>query len=69
MDGATQSLLFRRVLGQRKGRGVVWTIQSAKFAESFDRVLVMRAGRIVEQGSFAELDRADSALGELVHAG
>jgi putative ABC transport system ATP-binding protein len=69
MDGATQSLLFRRVLEQREGRGVVWTIQSAKFAESFDRVLVMRAGRIVEQGSFAELDRADSALGELVHAG
>jgi hypothetical protein len=29
----------------------------------------MRTGRIVEQGSFAELDRADSALGELIHAG
>jgi len=69
MDGATQALLFDRILGQRKGRGIVWTIQSAKFAQMFDRVLVMRAGRIVEQGSYAELDRADSALGELVHAG
>jgi putative ABC transport system ATP-binding protein len=69
MDGATQALLFDRILGQRKGRGVVWTIQSAKFAQKFDRVLVMRTGRIVEQGSYAELDRADSALGELVHAG
>jgi hypothetical protein len=29
----------------------------------------MKTGRIVEQGSYAELDRADSALGELVHAG
>lgn len=69
MDGASQSLLLDRILGEREGRGVVWTLQSAKFAERFDRVLVMRAGRIVEQGSYAELDRADSALGELVHAG
>ncbi len=69
MDGATQSVLFDRILEQRNGRGVVWTLQRAIFAKKFDRVLVMRTGRIVEQGSFAELDRADSALGELIHAG
>ena len=69
MDGATQSVLFDRILEQRSGRGVVWTLQRAIFAKKFDRVLVMRTGRIVEQGSFAELDRADSALGELIHAG
>ena len=69
MDGATQVLLLDRILDQRKGRGVVWTLQRASFAEKFDRILVMRTGRIVEQGSYGELDRADSALGELVHAG
>ena len=69
MDGATQSVLFDRLLKERDGRGVIWTLQRADFAKKFDRVLVMQAGRIVEQGSFSELDRADSALGELIHAG
>jgi putative ABC transport system ATP-binding protein len=69
MDGATQSVLFDRILEERNGRGIVWALQRAAFAEKFDRVLVMRTGRIVEQGSFSELDRADSALGELIHAG
>jgi len=69
MDGATQSVLFDRILGQRNGRGIVWTLQRAIFAKKFDRVLVMQTGRIVEQGSFSDLDRADSALGELIHAG
>ena len=44
-------------------------LQRAIFAKKFGRVLVMRNGRIVEQGSFSELDRADSALCELIHAG
>ena len=69
MDGATQSILFDRILEDRKGRGVIWTLQSANFAKRFDHVLVMSAGRIVEQGKYAELDRADSALGELISAG
>jgi hypothetical protein len=29
----------------------------------------MQAGRLVEQGSFSELNRAESALGELINAG
>jgi len=69
MDGATQSILCDRILEQRKDRGVIWMLQRAIFAKKFDQVLVMRNGRIVEQGSFSELDRADSALGELIHAG
>ncbi len=69
MDGATQSLLFDRILEDRKGQGVIWTLQRANFAQRFDRVLVMQAGRIVEQGKYAELDRADSALKELISAG
>ena len=66
MDGATQAMLVDRILEEMQGRGVVWTLQRATLAEHFDRVLVMRAGRIVEQGSFSELNRAESALGELI---
>jgi len=69
MDGATQSLLFDRILEDRKGQGVIWTLQRANFAQRFDQVLVMQAGRIVEQGKYAELESADSALKELISAG
>ncbi len=69
MDGATQAKLFAQILNGRRGRGIVWTLERASFAEKFDRVLVMKAGRLVEQGSFSELNRAESALGELITAG
>ncbi len=68
MDGATQTRLVDRILEERRGRGVVWTLQRAELSEAFDRVLVMRAGRMVEQGSYSELNRAGSALGELIAA-
>jgi ABC-type multidrug transport system fused ATPase/permease subunit len=64
----TQSRLLEKVLQQRRGRGVVWTLQQPKAAEYFDLVLVMRGGRIAEQGSFAELSQSGSALSELLAA-
>jgi ABC-type multidrug transport system fused ATPase/permease subunit len=43
-------------------------LQQPKAAEYFDLVLVMRGGRIAEQGSFAELSQSGSALSELLAA-
>lgn len=68
MDSITQSKLLETVLQQRRGKGVVWTLQQPKAAEHFDHVLVMRGGRIAEQGSFAELTQPGSALSELLAA-
>ncbi len=68
MDSVTQSRLLETVLQQRRGKGVVWTLQHPKAAEHFDHVLVMRGGRIAEQGSFAELTQPGSALSELLAA-
>jgi ABC-type multidrug transport system fused ATPase/permease subunit len=56
------------VLAEFKGRTVVWALHRASLARGFDRVLVMSGGRIVEQGAFAELDRAGTALRELIDA-
>ncbi len=68
MDSSTQTSLLETVLNQRRGKGVVWTLQHPKAAEHFDHVLVMRAGRVAEQGSFAELTQPGSALSELLAA-
>ncbi len=68
LDGGSQARLLHRVLERRKGRGVIWTLQRPEAAESFDRVLVMDEGRLVEQGSFADLNRPGSALSDIMAA-
>ena len=68
LDTSSQQRLLARVLEACKGRGVIWTLQRAEAASGFDRVLVMRAGRLVAQGTYQELNAPGSALGELVTA-
>jgi ABC-type multidrug transport system fused ATPase/permease subunit len=68
LDGASQAKVVQNVLREFKGRGVVWGLSRARFASHFDHVLVMRAGRVVEQGTFEQLNRADTALKELLSA-
>jgi putative ABC transport system ATP-binding protein len=68
LDGGSQARLLRSVLERRKGCGVIWTLQRPDDAENFDRVLVMEEGRLVEQGSFADLNRPGSALSGIMAA-
>jgi ABC-type dipeptide/oligopeptide/nickel transport system ATPase component len=68
LDGASQARIIGNVLKEFEGRAVVWGLSRARHAEMFDQILVMRAGRVVEQGEFAQLDRPESALKELLSA-
>jgi ABC-type multidrug transport system ATPase subunit len=68
IDNASQGRIMENLLNEFKGRGVVWVLHRASLARQFDRILVVRAGRIVEQGSFDELARDGSVLQELINA-
>ena len=68
MEVAAQERLLNRVLDWCKGRGVIWVVQRPSSCERFDRVLVMQDGRIVEQGSFADLNKPGSALSDFIAA-
>ena len=68
LDGPSQARLLDRVLDHRAGHGVIWTLQRPNSADRFDRVLVMDGGRVVEQGSFADLNKPGSALNEIMAA-
>jgi ABC-type oligopeptide transport system ATPase subunit len=68
LDGASQAKVVANLLKEFKGRGVIWGLSRARFASQFDLVLVMRAGRVVEQGKFEQLNRPDTALKELLSA-
>lgn len=68
LDGASQAKVVRNLLKEFKGRGLIWGLSRARFAKDFDHLLVMRAGRVVEQGTFEQLNRPDTALKELLAA-
>ena len=68
IDGPSQTMIMDNLLKEFDHRGLVWVLPRASLAAQFDRVLVMQGGKVVEQGTFDELDKDGSALRELVSA-
>lgn len=66
LDGAAQTRLVEKLRDEMRGRGILWALHRADLARYFDRVLVMRNGKVIEQGSYSELDRDGGALRELM---
>jgi putative ABC transport system ATP-binding protein len=68
LDGTTQAKVMAGVKEACAERGLVWILHRASLARHFEHVLVMENGHVVEQGSYAELDRPGTALNTLVQA-
>jgi putative ABC transport system ATP-binding protein len=68
MDGATQGRLMESILRYRDGRAVIWTLQRASMAGRFQRLVVLRSGRVVEQGDYSELNKPGAAYTTMVEA-
>ena len=60
LDGLAQNRAMEGLFREFAGRCLVWALHRASFARNFDRVLVMSAGKLQEQGRFAELNHKDS---------
>jgi ABC-type thiamine transport system ATPase subunit len=70
MDPQVHDRILKSVLQSRKGCAVVWVLNRVEQARSFDKVLVMDRGRLVEQGGFDELaSRSGGVLYKLMHPG
>ncbi|MCZ6483273.1 MAG: ABC transporter transmembrane domain-containing protein [Alphaproteobacteria bacterium] len=69
LDDAVQTRILRNLIAEMKGRGLIFVSPRASLAREFGRVVVMESGKIVEQGTFAELDREGTRLHELMSAG
>jgi putative ABC transport system ATP-binding protein len=54
-DVATQRRIIDNVLKECHGRGVLWLLSRASFADRFSRVLVLKEGRVVADGRPGEL--------------
>jgi putative ABC transport system ATP-binding protein len=68
LDPAEQLAVLEELLEGFAGRTLIWALNRSDWAERFDQVLVMRDGRVVEQGRYQELNRDGSALHGLVAA-
>jgi putative ABC transport system ATP-binding protein len=62
LDSASQARIMDALLESFRGRCLIWVLHRASLAEPFDLVLVVRQGRVVAQGSFAELNQDGSEL-------
>lgn len=68
LDGGAQTAILAGLKKEFEGRGLIWAVHRPSMAAEFDRTLVMKSGRVIEQGTYAELAREGSALHDLVQA-
>src|SRR6516162_852425 len=68
LDGTTETALLERLKAEFAERSLVWSLHRPRLASAFDRVLVMEHGRLVDQGSPAELEKPGSPLAPLMAA-
>jgi putative ABC transport system ATP-binding protein len=68
LDGGAQTAILAGLKREFAGRGLIWAVHRPSLAAEFDRTLVMKSGSVIEQGTFAELNRGGTALHDLVQA-
>jgi ATP-binding cassette subfamily B protein len=58
LDPASQNWIMSHVLKHCEGKGVIWILNRVLDAQQFDKIVVLKSGRIVENGAFEELSKA-----------
>ena len=66
LDGASQYTIMDNLQREFAGRGLVWSLHRPAQAARFDRVLVMRDGRLAAQGTYAEMARPGAQFYKLL---
>ncbi len=61
-DAPSQRRLVEQLLEAMTGRTVIWTTRQPDIARMFDRIALMRGGRLAETGSVADLDQEGTAF-------
>ncbi len=69
LDSSSQATIMENILAEFEGRTVIWILHRADLARSFDHVLVIENGAVVEKGTVSSLDRDGTKFMELVNEG
>ena len=68
MDNLTEENVMKSVIQKVKDKTVIAVVHRLNFISNFDRIVVFREGKIVEQGSFEELLHTHSYFMDLYNA-
>lgn len=66
LDGAAQRRVLEAVRKEMKGRGLIWSLHRPGFAKGFDHVIVMKGGKVADQGNFEDVSKDGSAMRSLL---
>jgi len=66
LDSTSEAKVMENLLGHMKGRGVIWVVNRARLARPFSDIYVMDGGKVVEKGTFSDLEKSGSLFGELL---
>ncbi|KAJ3322725.1 Canalicular multispecific organic anion transporter 2 [Boothiomyces sp. JEL0866] len=66
LDAKVAAVMLKRLLKYLKGKSIIFATNSLHFLPAFDSIIVLEKGRIVEQGSYANLIHNSGALAEKV---
>ena len=66
LDPATQDLVMNNIIDRLKGRGLIWVLNRPEQARQFDNIVILDAGRVVEQGPAGELEKEGSHFSSLL---
>ena len=69
LDASSQTRILDNLLKEFESRALIWVVHRASLAERFERTIVLESGKVVEQGTFANLNRPGTAFHELAAAG
>ena len=69
LDAASQTRILDNLLKEFESRALIWVVHRASLAERFARTIVLEGGKVVEQGTYPELNRSGTVLHELALAG
>ena len=61
-DQQSQARIIEHVRADLAGRGLIWVTSSTEAARCFERIVVMKNGRIADQGDYAMLTQPGGAL-------
>ncbi|MSO53781.1 MAG: ABC transporter ATP-binding protein [Rhodospirillales bacterium] len=66
LEPAVADRILDNIVKDFKGRGLIWVLSRAGLARKFDKVVIMDGGKVVEQGTYADMDKPDSRLAKLM---
>lgn len=66
LDNAAELRLVERLRAHMGGRCLIWVLNRLALAQYFDRILVLGDGRVVEEGTYAELEAGETLFRRLL---